>query len=226
MSRGGKPPSGGCSSSCRESPALPEELKLFSVRWSTIIYVWKVRPSHLLQSNPREWPTYLEVLYKPYLFALYDIMCFLRHDRSYNPGAPVWGVLWCETKQREEQEPLVLQQIWQLLRSGWGKITPLRENSTSVFQESFTQRWKKIACKLFWEQNIAHKQCIPKAHAVYVFAIHAGICIDTSDDSILFNIYTIWWWGTWMEFNRCVKTWQQKVCSPTLNIQRASYQGW
>lgn len=51
-------------------------------------------------------------------------VCFLiRFDRSYSPSTSIWRVLWCEDGQGEKQESLLLQQIWQLLCTDWGKKT-------------------------------------------------------------------------------------------------------
>lgn len=56
------------------------------------------------------------------------LCCFLRHDRGHSPSASVWGVLWSETGQGEKPEPLVLQQIWQLLCTDGGKNKGLYES--------------------------------------------------------------------------------------------------
>lgn len=61
--------------------------------------------------------------YGLYLFFFsFFFLRVLRYDRSCDPSASVGGVLWSETGQREKPEPLILQQIWQLLCKDWGKM--------------------------------------------------------------------------------------------------------
>lgn len=79
----------------------------------------------------------LRLLYICIASIIYVLCCFLRRNRGHDPSASIWGLLWSESGQREEPDHLLHQQIWQLLCSGWGKLTRMcaffpahRENKT------------------------------------------------------------------------------------------------
>lgn len=69
--------------------------------------------------NPRDgWQTLSQ--YK--LLSKVVLLRFDRLNRGHNPSPPLWGLLWSDTEQRQKPEPLLPQQIWQLLCTHWGKI--------------------------------------------------------------------------------------------------------
>lgn len=81
-------------------------------------------------------------------------LCVLRHDRSRNPSASVWGVLWSETGRWKKPEPLFLQQIWQLLCKDWGKMQLMLNLMSFLCLQTETVRSFRVLISLVTERKL------------------------------------------------------------------------